>query len=207
MGYTKKKYYNKKKYNKKKTYKKNGNGGNYRRQVARIARPLNVKPRSAMQNVTYYNSFRCQPKINILNAVGLRQQNYNIVLGLNTLWPFASSWEANATSNDQTCTPNDPITEYASPVTDAMTIMPAVKDGPALFQQYSGCCVVGTIGVIPSLNGLDTPVTDFCLQIRVEQRLLWTEPLESLTGESAGEGNYSFPWAALGVASALYLHG
>ena len=64
-----------------------------------------------------------------------------------------------------------------------------------------------TIGVIPSLNGLDTPVTDFCLQIRVEQRLLWTEPLESLTGESAGEGNYSFPWAALGVASALYLHG
>lgn len=61
-----------------------------------------------------------------------------------------------------------------------------------------------TVGCIPSLNGLDKQVTDFCLQIRIEQRLLWTEPLENL---NAGTGNYSFPWAAAGVAGGLYALG
>jgi hypothetical protein len=50
-----------------------------------------------------------------------------------------------------------------------------------------------TIGVLPALNGRDLQVTKFCLQIRIEQRLLWTEPLESL---ATGAGNYSFPWSA-----------
>ena len=57
-----------------------------------------------------------------------------------------------------------------------------------------------TIGVIPSLNGRDRQVTDFCLQIRVEQRLLWTEPLENL---NAGSGNYSFPWKATLASGAI----
>ena len=43
-----------------------------------------------------------------------------------------------------------------------------------------------TVGVIPSLNGLDKQVTDFCLQIKIEQKLLWTEPLQNLVGAAAG---------------------
>ena len=57
-----------------------------------------------------------------------------------------------------------------------------------------------TIGAIPALNGLDKQITDFCLQIRIEQKLLWTEPLENLT---QGTGNYSFPWAAAGTAALM----
>ena len=47
-----------------------------------------------------------------------------------------------------------------------------------------------TIGILPSLNFRDLQCTKFCLQLRIEQTLLWTEPLESL---ATGAGNYSFP--------------
>lgn len=278
----------------------------YRRPIATIARPLNVKPRSALQNLTYYQSFNCDPQINAALGAGLKQQNYSIELSLNSLWPFNSNWDNKANSLGRSCVENDPITPYAVPVTDAMTIMPNVKDGVALFEQYNNACVVGTkvtivatplanssdnqlgylyaikhsqsqtglqdtstitdlnkmpyrrmakiqgaavptsgfqtnnvigaklvikhspkrfnnvadlrdnqamfnvtgsnavahspneedyltIGIMPALNGRDLQCTKFCLQIRVEQRVLWTEPLESL---ATGAGNYSFPWSA-----------
>lgn len=278
----------------------------YRRPIATIARPLNVKPRSALQNLTYYQSFNCDPQLNSALGAGLKQQNFSIELALNSLWPFEMNWDAKSNSLGRTSVPNDPITPYQSPVTDAMTIMPNVKDGVALFQQYNNACVVGTkvtivatpltnindnqmgylyaikhsqsqtgltdtstitdlnkmpyrkmaklqgasvptsgfqtnniigaklvikhspkkfnnvsdirdnkglfcttgsnavasspsegdyltIGVIPALNARDLQCTRFCLQIRVEQRVLWTEPLESL---ATGAGNYSFPWSA-----------
>lgn len=289
----------------------------YRMKVARVNRHLNVKPRSAMQNVTYYNSFRCQPKVDTSAASGSRQRNFNIVLGLNSLWPFATDWDKNAnTSAGAVCTPNETIIEYTTAPTppalhvdDTTTMMPNTRDGAGLYYQYSKCCVVGTkvtitatpiknntdiqlgylyaikhsqpatglattdnitsinkmpyvklaklagpdaptsgfqsgekigaklvinhspkkfnnvadvrdnqalfnttgantvatrpgegdyltIGCIPSLNGMDEQVTDFCLQVRIEQRLLWTEPRESLVGDAAGQGNYSFPWSA-----------
>ena len=278
-----------------------------------------------MQNVTYYNSFLCRPKINASADAEAKQQNFNIVMSLNSLWPFATDWDKNAKENGQVCVPNEEITEYITaptpPVThvsDSTTTMPNVRDGAALFSQYSQCCVVGTkvtltatpignsttnqmgylyaikhsqpstglsttssitdinkmpyvklaklagpdaptsgfqsgqkvgaklvikhspktfnnvadvrdnqalfnatgtngianrpgegdyitIGVIPSLNKLDLQVTDFCLQLRVEQRLLWTEPRESLVGESAGQGNYSFPWASTYLAQAALM--
>lgn len=301
----------KSKYNKKKKdYKKKRNNAKYRRQVATIARPLNVKPRSAVQNVTYYNSFFCKPVINANGTVGSKQQNYFIVMNLNSLWPFDTGYRSSAQTFGQSCVPNEDISPYLTPVTDAMTSMPNVRDGANLFNQYAQCCVVGTkvtlvatpveneldnqlgylytikhsqpntalqttstindinkmpyrrmaklqgamaptsgfqvgnitsakivvkhspkkfnnvkdlrdnqvlfnktgnntvarkpteadyltIGVIPSLNGRDTQCTNFGLQIRVEQKLLWTEPLENL---AQGSGNYSFPWAAAGTA-------
>lgn len=278
----------------------------YRRPIATIARPLNVKPRSALQNVTYYQSFNCKPALNSTLPAGSQQQNFAIEIALNSLWPFEGNWDAKANSLGRLAVANDPITPYAQPVTDSMTIMPNVKDGVALFSQYNNCCVVGTkvtavatpinnvsdnqlgylymikhsqsqsgltntgtitdlnkmpyrkmaklqgagvptsgfqtnnivgaklickhspkrfnnvadirdnkglycttgnntvasspnegdyltIGVMPALNGRDLQCTDFCLQIRIEQRLLWTEPLESL---ATGAGNYSFPWSA-----------
>ena len=300
-----------KSYKKKRMNRKPKHEKKYRRNVATIARPLNVKPRSAIQNVTYYQSFNCTPGLNSANNVGEKQQNYSIELALNSIWPFESVWNSKAINNGRTCVENDPITPYAQPVTDSMTIMPNIKDGVALFTQYNHCAVVGTkvtivatpikntddnqmgylyaikhsqsstgltdssnitdlnkmpyrkmckiqgsavptsgfqvnniiggklvithspkkfnnvsdlrdnkglfcttganavaarpsegdfltIGVVPALNGRDLPVTNFCLQIRVEQRLLWTEPLESL---STGAGNYSFPWAATPYSS------
>ena len=90
----------KSKYNKKKKdYKKKRNNAKYRRQVATIARPLNVKPRSAVQNVTYYNSFFCKPVINANGTVGSKQQNYFIVMNLNSLWPFDTGYRSSAQTN------------------------------------------------------------------------------------------------------------
>jgi hypothetical protein len=306
MVYRKKRNYKKKRYN---------NAKKYRNQVSRIVRPLNVKPRSAIQQVTYYNSFACRPK---LHATSGDQQNYCITLQMNSIWPFNSGWDTHATTHGQVCTPNENIQNYSVPVNDSMTIMPNIKDGSSLFLMYAKCCVTGakvtitatpisnadtsaypqlgylyaakhsqgtagltntstmndinklpyknmaklkgsldegtgtqigakivikhsprkfnnvkdlrdnpdlfcntgantqatkpqegdnlTIGVIPSLNALGNPVTDFCLQIRIEQRLLWTEPLSSLT---TGSGNYSFPWSAAlyggGMAALQYI--
>ena len=295
-----------KKYNKKNNKRKYAHKKKYRRPIATIVRPLNVKPRSALQNVTYYQSFNCKPALNSTLPAGQQQQNFAIEIALNSLWPFELNWDAKANSLGRLAVANDPITPYQSPVTDAMTIMPNVKDGNALFSQYNNCCVVGTkvtvtatpinntadnqlgylymikhsqsqsglpntgtitdlnkmpyrkmaklqgagvptsgfqtnnvvgaklvckhspkkfnniadirdnkglycttgnntvasspsegdyltVGVMPALNGRDLQCTDFCLQVRIEQRLLWTEPLESL---ATGAGNYSFPWSA-----------
>ena len=95
-----------------KFHKKGNNSRKYRNNVATVNRHLNVKPRSAMQNVTYYNSFLCRPKINSSASAGSKQNNYNIVMSLNSLWPFATDWNKNATDNDQVCVPNEEITEY-----------------------------------------------------------------------------------------------
>jgi hypothetical protein len=302
---------------KRKVFKKKkvfNNKKKYRRQVATVARPLNVKPRSAVQNVTYYNSFLCRPVINQNGTVGSKQQNYFLKMNLNSIWPFDAGYRSSAQTFGQICNPNEDIEPYVIPVTDAMTSMPNVRDGANLFSQYSECCVVGTkvtlvatpisntqdvqlgylyaikhsqpntgldttstineinkmpyrkmaklqgvsqqtstnigtgaklvithspkkfnnvkdlrdnpqmmnrtgantaankpaeadflsVGCIPALNELDKQVTDFCLQVRIEQRLLWTEPLENL---NQGTGNYSFPWAAAGVAAGLYSYG
>lgn len=57
-----------------------------------------------------------------------------------------------------------------------------------------------TVGVVPSLVNYQSPAgvqarkcTDFKLSMRIEQTILFTEPLENL-GE--GTGNYSLPWRA-----------
>lgn len=291
-------------YKKRRNYKSNNK--KYRRQVATVARPLNVKPKSVYQNVVYYQSFNCNPGLDTSLPGGQQQQNYSIQIALNSLWPFEGNWNTKATATGQTITPNEAITPYAVPVTDAMTIMPNIKDGWGAFTQYNNACVVGTkvtvvatplantadnqlgylyaikhsqsntgltssstisdvnkmpfrqmaklqgagvptsgfqvnnvtsaklvvkhsprkfnnvgdikdnkdlfcrignntvahspdegdyltIGVIPSLNFRDLQCTKFGLQLRIEQRVLFTEPLESLASDSH---NYSLPWAA-----------
>ena len=57
-----------------------------------------------------------------------------------------------------------------------------------------------TIGVVPSLKGYQgssgieqRKAPDFKLSMRVEQTILFTEPLENLV---EGTGNYSLPWPA-----------
>lgn len=56
-----------------------------------------------------------------------------------------------------------------------------------------------TIGVVPMLkagfaaNGSQTQAPRFRLDMRVDQSILWTEPLEET---STGEGNYSYPYSA-----------
>lgn len=57
-----------------------------------------------------------------------------------------------------------------------------------------------TVGVVPSLKGYQgahgieqRKAPDFKLSMRVEQTILFTEPLENLV---EGTGNYSLPWAA-----------
>lgn len=311
-------YQKKRKYVKKRRFvrKRNGGASKYRNAIARVARPLNVKPRSAIQKVCYYNTFYCKPIINSSGDAGLKQQNQFITMNLNSIWPFNNGWNTVATSNGMTLSPNAPINAYSTPVSDDMTTMPNVRDGANLFAEYAQCCVTGakvtivgtpvetstnnqlgylytvkhsqnntgltasstisdlnklpyrklakiqgtynnpalnaksakivvthsvrkfnnvkdlrdnqnlfchtgsntqahepnegdhlTVGIIPALNGRDIACTDYALQIRIEQSLLWTEPLENL---SAGTGNYSFPRAArLGLqaaaAGALYL--
>lgn len=296
------------KYNKKKGKKgkkKNGAGkGKYRRPVARMARPLTLKPKSCTQKLVYYNSFRCQPKMNSSATAGNKQQNYNLTFAINSLWPFQDNWNQYATQNGQTLTPNASIVQKtrASTVDGSETMMPGVRNGPSLYGQFSKACIVGsktvivatpirnstdiqmgylyaikhsqtttgmnltsnithvqklpyrkmqklngpdaptsgfesgqkvgarivvtnspkkfnnivdyrdnpeffntigqdslasqpveqdflTVGVIPALNNLDLQVTDFCLQIRHEVSVLYTEPLEAL---SLG-GNFSLP--------------
>lgn len=275
----------------------------YRNRIARIARPLNVKPRAAKQKVTYYNSFLCRPALDASGGSGLKQRNFSFTMNLNSLWPFDNGYNDNATNTGKVFEPNEAINGYSLPVTSSMTSLPNVRDGSNLFNQFSKCAVVGakitlvatpiqnstdvqlgylyavkhsqpssglgtastvvdvqkmpfrqmaklkgayqnptapagigaklvikhsprkfnqikdlrdnqqlfnstgsdsaahkpneadylTVGCVGALNGLDTKCTDFCLQVRCEYVLLWTEPLENL---SEGTGNYSFPWAA-----------
>lgn len=69
-----------------------------------------------------------------------------------------------------------------------------------------------TIGCVPLLNSVPvTPgqpttaqVTNFRLDIRVEQTILWTEPLEETT---SGEGNYSYPYSAYRMARTALPYG
>lgn len=131
-------------YRPRKDYKGKGNNRKYRRQVATVARPLNVKPKSVYQNVVYYQSFNCDPGLDTSLPGGQQQQNYSIQIALNSLWPFEQNWNAKATATGQTITPNETIVPYAQPVTDAMTIMPNIKDGWGAFSQYNNACVVGT---------------------------------------------------------------
>lgn len=61
--------------------------------------------------------------------------------------------------------------------------------GPAVGKQVSEGDYL-TVGIMPSLNTLDQQVTKCSIQMRVEQTILLTEPLENVT---AGDGNFPLP--------------
>lgn len=125
---------------KKRAYKK---PSAYRQQIARIPRPLNVKARSAIQNVTFYNSFFCKPA---LDANG-NQQNFAIKMQLNSPWLFRDGWDILTTGGNQVLTSNIAISAVpanGTPVAGTTTCMPGVADGPNILAKYAKGCVVGT---------------------------------------------------------------
>jgi len=133
-------YKYKRKGKKKKAYKRNAP---YRQQIARIPRPLNVKARSAIQNVTFYNSFFCKPA---LDSNGL-QQNFAIKMQLNSPWVFRDGWDILTQGSNQVLTSNTaitPVPQTGQPVIGQTTCMPGVADGPQIINKYAKGCVIGT---------------------------------------------------------------
>jgi len=115
----------------------------YRGTVARIPKPLLLKPKSVCQKLVYYNTFHMVPGLNSLNGT---QQNCFFKLCLNSPWPFIYGWNAHAINNGRNLNPNTPIFSLASSQQpDAnTTAMPGLKDGYNLFHQYQNGVVVGS---------------------------------------------------------------
>lgn len=123
--------------------KRYNRGAPYRKQIARIPRPLNVKARSAIQNVTFYNSFFCKPALDGNGG----QQNFAIKLQLNSPWLFRDGWDALTQGTNQVLTSNTTISAVPAngqPVIGTTTCMPGVSDGPEILKKYAKGCVVGT---------------------------------------------------------------
>lgn len=120
--------------------------GPYRKQIARIPRPLNVKARSALQHCTYYNSIYCNPKMDSSPA----QQNFAVVMCLNSPWLFWDGFDTMATSSNRQFVPNStiiPVPASGQPITtgaSTTTCVPGVIDGPETINAYAQGCVVGT---------------------------------------------------------------
>ena len=117
-------------------------GGNNRRQIARVIRPLTMRPTSAIQNVVYRNTFRCIPG---LKSDGT-QQNFCITMLLNSPWLFGNNWDTNAAQVGQSIVPNEPIVAINGTTPDpGSTIMPGVKEGGGQpFSKYQQGYVTGT---------------------------------------------------------------
>lgn len=132
----------------------------YRKRIARIPRPLNVKARSAIQKCTYYNSFYCSPG---LDGTG-NQQNFALKLQLNSPWLFRDGYDILASSTNHSLLANNSITPVPAtgqPVSGTTTCMPGVVDGPATILKYAKGCVVGTKVVLvatPLQNGSDSRI-------------------------------------------------
>lgn len=138
-------YKGRRKYNNRKrnNRRKNGAVSRYRGTVARIPRPLAIKPKSVCQKLVYYNSFHCIPA---LNPVSSTQQNWYFTIALNSPWPFIYQWDQGAQANAKQIVANSTITSLdtnANP-TATTTAMPGLKDGYNLFHQYQNGLVVGT---------------------------------------------------------------
>lgn len=117
----------------------------YRKAIARIPRPLNVKARSALQHVTYYNSFFCDPALD--GSTPAAQQNWAIKLQLNSPWLFNDGWDILATNTNQRLLPNQAITPVAAngnPIIGTTTCMPGVADGSKTILKYAQGVVIGT---------------------------------------------------------------
>jgi len=117
-------------------------GGNNRRRIARVLRPLTLRPKSAIQRVVYTNTFNCTPG---LSSNG-EQQNYCISMIINSPWLFGNNWNTNATLTGQLLSPNEPIVALNGNFPDAdSTIMPGIKEGGGQpFSKYQQGYVTGT---------------------------------------------------------------
>ena len=134
------------KYRKKKRYnqvakKKYGNS-RYRGTVARIPKPLALKPKSVCQKFVYYNTLHMVPGLNSLTG---SQQNSFFKICLNSPWPFINGWNSHAINNGRYLNENTPINSLGSNQQPDVntTAMPGLKDGYNLFHQYQNGVVVG----------------------------------------------------------------
>lgn len=132
-----------KKYKKYGRKRKNNNNSRYRGTVARIPRPLAIKPKSVCQKLVYYNTFHCVPA---LNPTSQAQQNWYFTIALNSPWPFIYQWDQGANANAKQLVANSAITSLDSNAnpTALTTSMPGLKDGYNLFHQYQNGLVIGT---------------------------------------------------------------
>lgn len=139
----------------------------YRKSIARIPRPLNVKARSAIQNCTFYNSFFCKPALGANDA----QQNFAIKIQLNSPWLFTDGWNVLTQSTNQSLSSNlsiTPVPNTGQPVIGTTTCMPGVADGPETIKKYAKGMVVGTkVVLVASPCETDTGA-------RIQQGLFYT---------------------------------
>lgn len=128
----------------------------YRGTIARIPRPLALKPKSVCQKLVYYNSFHCVPDLLSSGVPAtLSQQNWFFTIALNSPWPFIYGWDDHATNNGKYMLPNTPISSLSSSLQpdSSTTAMPGLKDGYNLFKQYQNGLVIGskvTLSAMPS---------------------------------------------------------
>jgi len=153
-------------YRKRKNFKKaplRRKRGNYRGTVARIPRPLALKPKSVCQKLVYYNTFHCVPSLD--NQTTPQQQNWYFTIALNSPWPFINNWDQGANANNKQLVANSDIISLGmdNNPTATTTSMPGLKDGYNLFRQYQNGLVVGTKVILSAQpTGVDTntPVTN-----------------------------------------------
>lgn len=140
--YKKRNYKRKRNYRKKGGYKKRYVNKN-RLIVPRIPRPLQLKSRSAVQKLVYYNTFHAIPG---LSNAPLTQQNFFFRIQLNSPWIFPYQWDQYASSANQILTSNETIvaSDSSHNPTATTTSMPGFQDGFDLFSQYSKGIITGT---------------------------------------------------------------
>lgn len=151
--------YKKKRYNRRNITTR---GGVNRRRLARIARPLTMRPVTAIQKVVYQNTFICKPG---LSSTGT-QQCFSISLLLNSPWPFSAIFANGATGTNQSITGNEAIVtlDGSHAPTATSTIMPGVQTGGGVpFEKYQQGYVTGskiTLIATPIANTAGTALQD-----------------------------------------------
>lgn len=132
---------------KRKRYNKNRaittRGGNNRGRLARINRPITMRPVSAVQKVVYMNTFVCKPGLSSTNT----QQTFSFSLLLNSPWPFSAVYNNGSSGTNQTITANEAIVplDGSHAPTATSTIMPGIQTGGGQpFEKYQQGFVTGS---------------------------------------------------------------
>lgn len=116
---------------------------NNRQRLARITRPITMRPVSAVQKVVYMNTFVCKPGLSSTNT----QQTFSLSLLMNSPWLFSAVYNNGSTGTNQSITANEAIVplDGSHAPTATSTIMPGVAEGGGKpFEKYQQGYVTGT---------------------------------------------------------------
>ena len=108
---------------------------NNRQRLARITRPITMRPVSAVQKVVYMNTFVCKPGLSSTNT----QQTFSLSLLMNSPWLFSAVYNNGSTGTNQSITANEAIVplDGSHAPTATSTIMPGVAEGGGKpFEKY-----------------------------------------------------------------------